>query len=79
MLSAQLSEDLDDYGRAVESLEALVEDLEREREQVAWRVVVHDWAAKYARYVYSYSMACLWPVDVGSRRATDRGIASRVS
>ena len=66
VLAAQLSEDLDDYGRAVESLEALVEDLEREREKAAWRVVVHDWADKYARYVHIYSTACLWPLDVAS-------------
>lgn len=51
VLAAQAREDLDDYGRAVENLEALVEDLEREREKVAWRVVVHDWADKYARCV----------------------------
>jgi len=57
MLAAQLRGDLDDYGRAVESLEALVEDLEREREKAAWRVVVHDWADKYAKYVDCYSMA----------------------
>lgn len=49
MLAAQIREDLDDYGRGVENLEALVEDLEREREKAAWRVVVLDWADKYAR------------------------------
>jgi protein transport protein SEC20 len=49
VLAAQVREDLDDYGRAVESLEALVEDLEREWEKATWRVIVHDWAGKYAR------------------------------
>jgi hypothetical protein len=52
VLAGQVREDLDDYGRAVENLEALVEDLEREREKYAWRVVVLDWADKYARYVH---------------------------
>jgi hypothetical protein len=57
VLAAQVHEDLKDYERAVENLEALVEDLEREREKVAWRVIVLDWADKYARYVQCSSMA----------------------
>jgi len=68
VLGAQVREDLDDYGRAVETLEALVEDLEREREKAAWRIIVHDWADKYARYVRYYIMACHWPVDVARPR-----------
>jgi len=72
VLAAQIREDLDDYGRGVENLEALVEDLEREREKVAWRVIVHEWADKYARLKVDARTALLT-----SKRTIDANTKSR--
>ena len=47
-LSASLREDLEDFGRRVEALEQLVEDLRKPSERETGRVVVERWATVYA-------------------------------
>lgn len=47
-LSAELREDLEDFGRRVESLEQLVEDLSKPLERQTGRQVVEGWAITYA-------------------------------
>jgi protein transport protein SEC20 len=47
-LSSELREDLDDFGRRVEGLEQLVEDLNSPKEREAGRAVVQRWADMYA-------------------------------
>ena len=47
-LSSELHEELDDFGRRVEGLEQLVEDLRNPSERQTGRDVVHQWADTYA-------------------------------
>lgn len=48
-LASQVREDVDDFGRRVEGLEQLVEDLEVEDARVKGRALVLEWAARYAQ------------------------------
>lgn len=71
-LAEELREDLEDFGKRVEVLEQLVEDLETEREKVKGRTLVLQWADAYARLKKEGRAAAL-----SSKKVVDQSAKSR--
>jgi protein transport protein SEC20 len=71
-LAQELREDLEDYGRRVELLEQLVEDLDTEKERRRGRDVVLQWADRFANLKKDARAALL-----ASKKAIDEHARSR--
>jgi protein transport protein SEC20 len=71
-LAEDLREDLEDFGKRVEGLEQLVEDLDTEKERVKGRAIVLQWADTYARLKKEARAVAL-----SSKKVVDQSAKSR--
>ncbi|KAG8824241.1 hypothetical protein FRC18_010559 [Serendipita sp. 400] len=71
-LAEELREDLEDFGKRVEGLEQLIEDLDTEKERQKGREVVLQWASTFAQLKKDARGAVL-----SSKRAIDQHAKSR--
>lgn len=71
-LAEDLREDLEDFGKRVEALEQLVEDLHTEKERIAGREVVQQWANTFAQMKRDARTAI-----ISSKQAIDHHAKSR--
>lgn len=71
-LAEELREDLEDFGKRIEALEQLVEDLDTEKERVKGRTIVLQWADSYTRLKKEARVAAL-----SSKKVVDQSAKSR--